>query len=283
LERVEWGRFYGTPSQFVVRYPREVPVEELRLQQALRFLQFIPYQLPSEQQQALLARLAELQADVDSLSQRLDDSRRKNIAAFRATFEQQAGGQVGAVLEGDQSVPIDQFDEAQNLIAIEEVWSEPAEVWQQFEQHHETVRRRFRQLRRLEKYDIGRVNRQIEDARLQMREAELSTGVVLISLADEFKTLELTLDALTKSRTEAQQNVQTIASQMGRDHPLTSLAEDLLRQYEQRIDQQAAPITKQSADIQQRVAAMPSPVDQAWQAFLDANRQSTIETRQINE
>jgi phosphate transport system permease protein len=57
-----------------------------------------------------------------------------------------------------------------------ETRGDPARVWELFERHHGEVRERWEQRRRLEKHDIGRVNRRLDGARLALREVELASG-----------------------------------------------------------------------------------------------------------
>jgi phosphate transport system permease protein len=56
------------------------------------------------------------------------------------------------------------------------VASEPAEVWAAFQRHHPEVRQRWQRRRRLETVQTGAINRQLEDARLQLRRIELRFG-----------------------------------------------------------------------------------------------------------
>jgi phosphate transport system permease protein len=57
-----------------------------------------------------------------------------------------------------------------------EVAGTPAEAWALFAKHHGSVRDRWRQRRHLEIHDIGRVNRRLEQARLNLRAVELTHG-----------------------------------------------------------------------------------------------------------
>ncbi|MDZ7582410.1 MAG: phosphate ABC transporter permease PstA [Deltaproteobacteria bacterium] len=56
------------------------------------------------------------------------------------------------------------------------VADEPETVWQQFNQYHGAARRRWAEARELEKSAIGRVNYQLEQARLKLRQIELAHG-----------------------------------------------------------------------------------------------------------
>jgi phosphate transport system permease protein len=62
------------------------------------------------------------------------------------------------------------------LIDGREVATDPAEVWTYYNQFHGEVRDRVRQREKLQKDDIGAVSRKEEEARLELRVAELDHG-----------------------------------------------------------------------------------------------------------
>ncbi len=63
--------------------------------------------------------------------------------------------------------------------------TDPAKVWELFEEYHAPSRRRFAESKALEKYDVGVLNRRLEDARLRLREVELAEGVASEAWARE--------------------------------------------------------------------------------------------------
>jgi phosphate transport system permease protein len=62
------------------------------------------------------------------------------------------------------------------LVDGQEIATDPAEVWAEYNQFHPEVRDRFRQRERLKKEDDGTVSRKEEEARLAVRSAELDHG-----------------------------------------------------------------------------------------------------------
>ena len=62
------------------------------------------------------------------------------------------------------------------LIEGREIASGPGETWSLLLEHLPVVESRFREARSLERRDLGRVNHRIEDARLELRGAELRHG-----------------------------------------------------------------------------------------------------------
>ena len=58
----------------------------------------------------------------------------------------------------------------------ERVADDPEAVWGMFGEHHDPVRERWEERRHLETHAIGKVNRELEEARLALRDVELESG-----------------------------------------------------------------------------------------------------------
>lgn len=81
----------------------------------------------------------------------------------------------------------------------EERASEPQALWEEFERVHPSVRERWRARRDLEANELGRVNTDIESARLALREVELAHGADSPQWRDAERATEL---AIAAARTE---------------------------------------------------------------------------------
>ena len=75
--------------------------------------------------------------------------------------------------------------------------SDPDEAWALLRKHHPEVRARWRERRRIERRDIGRVNHEMEQARLAARQAELDglTSAELAEVDAERREAEAAADA----------------------------------------------------------------------------------------
>jgi ABC-type phosphate transport system permease subunit len=80
--------------------------------------------------------------------------------------------------ERAEIVTVDAMDPAIDIVGIAEVMEGHEQTWALFAEHHDAVRSRWDVRRDLEKHDTGEVNRQEEEARLVMREAELDLADV---------------------------------------------------------------------------------------------------------
>ena len=76
-------------------------------------------------------------------------------------------------LIADRLVAPQDITENDNIAAVVEVWTEPEAIWRQFQDHHNDIRYRWQQRRRLEKHDTGAVSHRQEQSRLNLRKAEL--------------------------------------------------------------------------------------------------------------
>ncbi|MEM9556594.1 MAG: phosphate ABC transporter permease PstA [Acidobacteriota bacterium] len=133
LERLEWGRFYGTPE-------------------ALVRLTFLNDSSPA----AIRSAAAALESQkADGFTVRIVDERR-------------VGGATERVL-----VPVAEADSLSRFVALAEVAEGPEAAWRAFRDAHGEVRERWHERRDLEKYDTGEVNHRQEQARLAVREAEI--------------------------------------------------------------------------------------------------------------
>ena len=70
-------------------------------------------------------------------------------------------------------LPVAELDTASGLTAVAKVRRGAEASWEAFGEHHDSVRERWHERRRLEKVDTGEVNHKQEQARLKVREVEL--------------------------------------------------------------------------------------------------------------
>ena len=75
--------------------------------------------------------------------------------------------------ERDVLVPTDELANVSDLQAVALVSRGAEAAWAKLQEHHDNVRQRWRERRKLEKVDTGEVNHKQERARLEVREVEL--------------------------------------------------------------------------------------------------------------
>jgi ABC-type phosphate transport system permease subunit len=99
------------------------------------------------------------------------------------------------------------------FLAGEQKAAEPAEAWEFYQQHHSAARGLWRQRRRLERVDIGRLDTQEENARLHVRSAELRYGEASTQAEAARGELTQLQEQLTERRAELQNQIAELQTE----------------------------------------------------------------------
>ncbi|RMG33186.1 MAG: phosphate ABC transporter permease PstA [Planctomycetota bacterium] len=97
----------------------------------------------------------------------------------------------------------------------------PQQTWLAFERHHPAVRKRWREIRHIEKHVIGEINRKMEAARLSLRRLELDLqrrlGRTDVRETPQFRHAQAEFDETEKRLNEAfrqaQQNIERLRAE----------------------------------------------------------------------
>ena len=282
VERIEWGRFYGQPKEFVQHQPRPIGDEERELQSLLQFLESHQQRLTEPADQAAWP------AALEPVQAAYRKARRDGLAAFLAQppEAEPAAAEDGqprqeAVLEDGSAVPLREASADRVVQEIRHTWSEPAAAWPQYSRWHDAVRQRFHEQRHLEKYEIGWVNRRIEAARLAVRRQELDQQVLVLDLANQVVQVQNELQALESAREQAAQAAQRIRQRFGQGCPAAVLAAKFAAAVREEIEQQAAAPRSQLEALESELARAPEAARTAVQQFLDVTRECSRETAEM--
>jgi ABC-type phosphate transport system permease subunit len=283
LERVEWGRFYGTPHEFAYRTERTPGEEEQELKEIVQFLDSQRYQLFSDPDDTKVTQFDEA---VKPLREKLDQVRQDNIVRFLGEFTAAEGKRFDLVFEGgarESDVDLSQFgvQPGQDVIEVEEVWAGAAEAWRKYNEMHAEVRERYYERRRLEKHDIGAVNAVLESARLGVRQAEIDHDVYLLSTAEDIKLANQELQALEDEREKTRAVLKKIRERMGEDAPLTGFAEQMAEGWLKKIDERAAEPEERKKGYKTLIAETPDDAQGAVVRFLEASETANEQTVEI--
>ncbi|MFM2095438.1 MAG: Phosphate transport system permease protein PstA [Planctomycetota bacterium] len=292
LERIEWGRFYGTPSSFVIREVRIPSPDERELSQLLEFFQ---------QWQSLLdPQLVEsLNQELGSIEKQRDAIRARNIQTFikEATAttdglpgaeESDSAGATRSELElADGSVvPWNRASIAANdaksgtdelpltVTAMRHLTEGSSAAWQQLQKHHASVLRLREKQHEYEKGDLETLNRELEQRRLGVRLVELETRAAILDRAAEWMTLSDQLRALEKESRDTLQLVGQVEERFPQSTVLRDAASQILRQRQKEFDDLQQPLRMQQAELQKTVdespASVKTAVERYWQTYADA-------------
>jgi len=178
LERMVNGRFYGFPEALVLRHPRRVAAQEEVLLALITHLRGRLGQLAEAKQERAEAYIGQLERKWSAERRAASAAFVEELGAERVPGEPERI----AIVPGGAEVPLAELGDDAVVDEVRFIWRGPGAAWEQYRRlHREAVDLRDRR-HAIEKYDIGEVNRALEEARLAVREAELAHGVKLLPL-----------------------------------------------------------------------------------------------------
>jgi phosphate transport system permease protein len=102
------------------------------------------------------------------------------------------------------------------LLGGETVASTPETAWEKFEEYHGAVSGRRAKVRELETKEVGRVNRRLEEARLELRTVELRDGTASLAWQAEHEKFIATEKAVTAEFTVLQEEIARLRAENSR-------------------------------------------------------------------
>jgi ABC-type phosphate transport system permease subunit/ABC-type phosphate transport system auxiliary subunit len=285
LERVEYGHFYGEPGEFAHRTLRTPDEEERELKQLVDFLDSQRYRLfetPDD--------LPKFDEAVAPIRAELDALREANIRQFLSQFEGDGDGVRFDLLREVNGAPqtVEDVDPAQypveagqDVKEVQRVWPGAEAAWQQYQEAHGNVRRRFHERKRLEKYAKGPVSDQQEHARLAVRQAELDHDVFLLTAAYDITSIRHELAALEKSRSDGKTAVARLAELYGEDATVTRFARRLCDALGKEVDDMSADPRGRLDAARAVIAQAPQPAQDAVAHYLEATEAAEAQTEEI--
>jgi len=200
-----------------------------------------------------MTALAEQQAEV----------RRENVEAFLETHAELTQRRV-AVLEGRREVPWEAIQPGQNVVRLREITDGPAEAWAEFQRYHDAVRRRFYEIKHIEKHEVGEISYRQEEARKDLRRQELAHRILIEPSATELYNLRVQRDVTLAEQQLERRIVDQAKQRFGDDSALARLGETYLQA---KLVEQDALIARWEArrlEIEKLLEDIPA---QAWEAI----------------
>lgn len=154
----------------------------------------------------------------------------------------------------------------------ERVAETPADSWRLYEEHHGAVRERWHQRRDLETHAIGRLNHEVESARLTRREAELAYGADSAKYRDAQAELDATSARVEKESARLRAEIATLNAENARYRLIVRTAQG--REAELALDEivRAYPANRISLGGKIRIYA-----DRWWEFLSDEPREANSE------
>ncbi len=275
VERVEWGRFYGEPKEFAIRHRRPISGGEQLLLSMIQFLDANYWRLESDEQRT------EFQKALKAIREPYQQIQKESIARFLRSIEPGVEKQIDAVLDSGQAVAVADVAPDQNIAELIEVRPTAEKAWEQFDKWHDRVREQFKERRRLEKHEIGRVNSRMEEARLGVRRREIDEGVFVLELADTLINVQNEISAIRRSMEETDEMVAAIKTRFGAESNVAGIAERFARALRKENDQQVEPPRQRLEAVEQELARMPGSVQEAVRHYVQVTRAASRENAEI--
>ncbi|MFI4873737.1 MAG: hypothetical protein ACIALR_00245, partial [Blastopirellula sp. JB062] len=220
IERLSWGRFYGTPVEFKLGNRRPISAEEEQLNDIVQQLKSNSYRI-SDPDQA-----TEFKEALAPVEKALAKVRAANVKAFVAE-NQSLEGQLRAELKSGEETPLGEVNpDEQNVVSVIQASVGPEAAWDKYNEYHDDVIRRSKRRKEIEEFEVGEVNREEEVARLALRDEEIRhRGVFVVELANELSRLQGEVDTLDAIEEKNQAILRQVKKRYGDDSSLAEYAE----------------------------------------------------------
>ncbi|HND55816.1 MAG TPA: hypothetical protein PLV92_25545, partial [Pirellulaceae bacterium] len=220
------------------------------------------------------------------MSEALATLRAANVRRFLESIDSlsTSGGENGkpsqwqAVLDDGRVVALDEVGGDLNVVELRASWSGAEGAWSQFTQRHTSARAAHAEQVRLEKHDLGRVNRRIDDARLRLRAAELATGVTVLDRVDELRTLQDQIQAQEAELSTVDELVSRVSKKYGPDSTVVAIARQIIAAWRAEVGEQAAPTRERMTQLEGEIARQAEPLRRAVEDYLRVQRDAAAET-----
>ena len=270
VERVEWGRFYGEPDEYVQVVPRHLHEDETALTRFVQFWSMHAAQLPGDQQSMLAERLPQIQQQLREMQTVATLAQKRELQAHTSP-----GESIWIVLPSGESIAADSKD-AETLVAdrFERRWSGNQVAWQQFLTRHAAVRAARQRLYQLEKHDVGRINHEMERSRLAVRRSELDAGVSVSQLCATRLGIEQGLRALDQSW-KAMQQQAAVPTSLRADDVWQNLSSAVLANLQSELDRQREQLEQDLEGNTAKIEKLPASVRDAVKEDSQQNAQAS--------
>lgn len=284
VERLEWGRFYGFPQAFEILTERTAPQDEQQLQQLLTFIEsHAPDKFGSEIHFDS-STWQDIKPQIASLRQELQKVRSKNVEIFLQNFKSSDADTIQVDLKNSQAKTIAEVNSQNDSItAVREIWEGEPTAYALFESHHAARVAAREQRRYLEEHGMGANSQTLEDARLEVRQAELDYDVALLAPINMAEQLKLNAVPFEKRIRQAE-DVALVAREHFGDTPLAHAVRKLSDQLASRIRRQKlAPLLREANAHMTQMWQAPEPAVEVVRQYLETQHNIQTNNARIRE
>lgn len=275
MERVAWGRFYGTPHKFHLHNPRTIGGEEFQLNSLIELIQSNQWRFPD--------RTDEISAALEPLHQQLKNFRKSVIASFIDQQQQEENGQLIQLDTSAGLIKVSQYDadEHGNVISAIHTWNGEALIWKKFQEFHQQSLDNAKRRRELEKHDIGDISTQMERARLKLREVELAFDVRVLDKAYEIRQHNQTLKGIDEQKKRQLDLIKRVETYAESDSLLLSLADEIAELLNADFQTQRSEPQSERQRLRNSISTLHVDVSKSVNDFFQIHEQSDFDVARI--
>ncbi|MFM8251327.1 MAG: ABC transporter permease subunit [Planctomycetota bacterium] len=290
VERLEWGRFFGEVDALVERFPRPAVAGLMGNLEVTRLIEEQLGELPTEEQSLAQEALQLLQGEANafkdvSLTRLRDYSRAagSHTGVNAERFPSFASATWLALLADGTTKPLAEVTSGEDVVEAQAWWRDADKIWSTYEAAHAEARNAWRERRALERHELGRVNQQLEEARLIVRQAELSGELEIISSLEQSVTLERELDELQRSRTEMLSFVEKVRGRMSEREVIRRVTDQALALWQSKIASREESIKQELAPIQEQLGRLPATARKAIDNYRQVGQAAELNANRIRK
>ncbi len=190
VERLEWGRFYGCPEAYAFVHPVDA------------------WRAAMERREPPDVQRAEARQAADRTARRLDP---EEGVAVEYLVERRTGQQRFKCLVRPDAVADEDL-----VLGVAEVRRGRPAAWDRYQALHDEVRDLWHERRELETDDVGEVNAVLEEARLDLKEADLAHDPPA-AWVHTYHDLERTREQARLVRQDTERFLERVAEKYGKD------------------------------------------------------------------
>ncbi|MBA2113063.1 phosphate ABC transporter permease PstA [Bremerella alba] len=292
FERKTLGRFVGTPHKFTISKTRPISSDEDDLSDIHSFFANNQSSLTGPDAQddealsAWTATLDSLEQEIGSIQDKLDAIQVENTRSFITQNHHGQKDLVG-VTETGEIIPLAEVEDNQNLIEIREVIQGPQATYDAYQQHHASAQESVHTIERISEHEVGASSRSQEEARLQLRQQELTHDVFVEGLANETYNLMISLKAIQADQQKDIRIVERATRLLGKDSAMAKVGPDLVAALNSQRTAEVSRIKARLNEIAQLLEQVPPAAKQAVYHFVnvrfDVDNQIAAIQERINQ
>lgn len=298
IERLSWGRMYALPSRLII------PITDISQSEQYQAIQ-ATVSLVNELSVDLEALAGEITPDADStdaaatitqmtaaLTKNLVQTRSQVLSQAVTAYQPQGGKLLIKSMDAESWSLLpssDNLDTNTLLSDVRLVWDEPQQILDQV-QHVIAERSYDRQRIKRSMHEISRLDRSLSDARVQVRQVELDSGLSLLDRADLVGPLVERLLVLEQLQQRLAKSAAVADSSFG-DNATANAWQKLVQLHKQRNLEPALTAARQELDQwEQQFANLPASVGtamlnyrRAWREVLEAKQPLEQQIQSLRE